>query len=389
MKVKEDKVKTEVKHKSSLKTKLSIIGPGIVLAATGIGSGDLITSTTAGAEFGITLAWAAIIGVCLKYILTEGVGRWTLATGYTILEGWRMMGRWATGYFFVYVMLFGLIYGAAIATANGLMMNLMVPSISVSIWAIIHSIIGFLLILLGKYKTFERVIVVLISIMFITVVGSAIMLIPGLANVPAKALIPGIPDGSLFRTLGIVGGIGGTMALAAYGYWIKEKGWHDKFYIPLMRMDVSVAYIMTGIFAVSLMVISAQFLYGSEIEITDTKGLEGFLYLYQTNFGLVPRLILNIGFWSATMSSLLGSWSGIPYLFADFIRVSKKKIQSKTIKRNTSTERKVSYKDPAYRFFLFWLSFPSLILLTVNQPVALILFYAALGSLFLPFLAIT
>src|SRR5699024_2130460 len=179
------------------------------------------------------------------------------------------------------------------------------------------------------------------------------------------------------------------MALAAYGYWIKEKGWHDKFYIPLMRMDVSVAYIMTGIFAVSLMVISAQFLYGSEIEITDTKGLEGFLYLYQTNFGLVPRLILNIGFWSATMSSLLGSWSGIPYLFADFIRVSKKKIQSKTIKRNTSTERKVSYKDPAYRFFLFWLSFPSLILLTVNQPVALILFYAALGSLFLPFLAIT
>src|SRR5699024_3526114 len=153
------------KKKSSLKTKLSVIGPGIVLAATGIGSGDLITSTTAGADFGITLAWAVILGVALKYVLTEGVGRWTLATGYTILEGWRLLGKWATGYFFIYVILFGLIYGAAIATANGLMMNLMIPAIPVWGWAIIHSIAGFLLILLVKYKTFEQIIVGLIRVM--------------------------------------------------------------------------------------------------------------------------------------------------------------------------------------------------------------------------------
>src|SRR5699024_11726718 len=113
MKVKEDKVKTEVKHKSSLKTKLSIIGPGIVLAATSIGSGDLITSTSAGADFGISLAWAAIIGVTLKFFVTEGVGRWTLDTGQTIVEGWRGLGKWTMVYFFIYATLFGLIYGSA------------------------------------------------------------------------------------------------------------------------------------------------------------------------------------------------------------------------------------------------------------------------------------
>lgn len=49
----------------------------------------------------------------------------------------------------------------------------------------------------------------------------------------------------------------------------------------------------------------------------------------------------------------------------------------------------VTSKDPAYRAFLAWLTFPSLLLLLFNQPVGLVLLYAALGSLFLPFLAIT
>src|SRR5699024_798778 len=123
--------------------------------------------------------------------------------------------------------------------------------------------------------------------------------------------------------------------------------------------------------------------------ITNAEGINGFLLLYETNFGTVPRYILNIGFWCATFSSLIGSWNGIPYLFADFIRVTKIKLKKNDVKRQSIKTKAVSNRDPAYKFFLFWLSFPSLILLTVNQPVGLVLFYAALGSLFLPFLAVT
>src|SRR5699024_1781273 len=157
------------------------------------------------------------------------------------------------------------------------------------VWAVLHSLAGSLLIWFGRYKVFEKLIIVLIGIMFLTVVGSAIMLIPRLSEMPTNALILGIPDGSIFRILGIVGGLGGTMALAAYGYWVKEKGWNDNRFVPLMRLDVSVAYIMTGLFAISLMIISAQFLYGSDIEITNAEGINGFLLLYEHNFGKVPR----------------------------------------------------------------------------------------------------
>src|SRR5690625_3417316 len=120
------KGKSKGKDKRSIK-KYSVVGPGIVLAATGIGAGDLVTSTVVGAQFGISLAWAVVIGVFLKYLLTEGVGRFTLATGRTIVEGWRSLGTWTMGYFSVYVSLFGIIYGAAIATTCGLMMYAMFP----------------------------------------------------------------------------------------------------------------------------------------------------------------------------------------------------------------------------------------------------------------------
>ena len=60
--------------------------------------------------------------------------------------------------------------------------------------------------------------------MFVTVVGSAAFAAPNLLDA-LQGLIPTIPEGGLIYTLSIAGGVGGTITLAAYGYWLKEKGW--------------------------------------------------------------------------------------------------------------------------------------------------------------------
>ncbi len=75
------------------------LGPGIVIAATGLGAGDLIAASVAGANYGIALLWAAMVGALLKFTLNEGLARWQLATGTTLLEGWgavfsSMLGVW-------------------------------------------------------------------------------------------------------------------------------------------------------------------------------------------------------------------------------------------------------------------------------------------------------
>ncbi|HEY6506894.1 MAG TPA: Nramp family divalent metal transporter, partial [Vicinamibacterales bacterium] len=69
--------------------RLSQFGPGLLLAATGIGVGDMVSSTIAGAEYGLTLVWALVFGVVIKFAITEGAARWQLATGATLIEGWR------------------------------------------------------------------------------------------------------------------------------------------------------------------------------------------------------------------------------------------------------------------------------------------------------------
>src|SRR5688500_13179831 len=66
----------------------TLVGPGLIVAATGIGSGDVVSATVGGATYGVVLLWAIAIGAFFKYILTEGIARWQLATGMTAIEGW-------------------------------------------------------------------------------------------------------------------------------------------------------------------------------------------------------------------------------------------------------------------------------------------------------------
>ena len=73
-----------------------LIGPGIVAAATGVGAGDLVATLIAGSRFGYALLWAAVLGCVVKIALAEGSARYHLATGSTMLEGWRSLGKWTS-----------------------------------------------------------------------------------------------------------------------------------------------------------------------------------------------------------------------------------------------------------------------------------------------------
>ena len=71
----------------SSKSLFSILGPGILVAATGVGAGDLATAAFAGSKLGVAVLWAVMLGALIKFFLTEGLTRWQLATGETLLEG--------------------------------------------------------------------------------------------------------------------------------------------------------------------------------------------------------------------------------------------------------------------------------------------------------------
>lgn len=362
------------------KEKAKLVGPGFVTAATGVGTGDLIAALVAGAAFGTTLGWAILLGSLFKFYFTEGIGRWQLATGKTILEGWHSLGKWATGYFGVYVVIWGFSYGAAAMSTSAIMMVTMFPIMPLWAWAVVHGLAGFALVLLGHYNLFEKVMTVMIGIMFITVVGSAVILLPDIGNI-VSGFVPRTGGSSLLLVLGLLGGVGGTITMASYGYWIREKNWVGKSWIPMMRMDSAVGYIITAIFTLSLLIVGAEFLYGTGIEINGEEGLVTLSNLFSEEFGSFARWMFLIGAWSAAFSSLLGVWNGVPYLFGDFVRLIRTK--------GAASKEKISQKDPAYRVYLAWLTFPPMLLLFFGQPVLLVILYGALGALFMPFLAIS
>ena len=94
------------------------LGPGLVVAAAGIGAGDVIPATVTGAAFGTRLAWALLACVALKFVLNEGVARWQLATGSTIIEACaQRLPKWVNGYFFLYLLLWTFFVGGSLTNA--------------------------------------------------------------------------------------------------------------------------------------------------------------------------------------------------------------------------------------------------------------------------------
>jgi Mn2+/Fe2+ NRAMP family transporter len=340
----------------------------------------MVSSLTAGTEYGTVLVWAVVLGAALKFALTEGLGRWFMATRTTILDGWRSMGLWASGYFVVYLALVTFFFGAAAPSASALATSAMFPGL-MPFWAVLHSVVfGFGISIIGKYGLFEWVMEIFVELMFVTVVGLALLLGPNIGELALGTILPRMPEGSLPFVLAVIGGVGGTFTLVSYTYWVRERGWRRPSWIPMMRIDLAVGYIMTGVFMVAMLVIGAELLFANGSSIADEAGLVTLSDPIKERFGAVASWLFLIGFWAAATSSITGAWNGGAYLFGDLVR---------SIRRVPEEEGEsyLSEKGILFRAFLVWITFPPMLLFTLDEPVLVVIIYASLGAFFMPFLS--
>ncbi|WP_026180881.1 Nramp family divalent metal transporter [Demetria terragena] len=369
---------TDVDSSSGPKWKL--VGPGLVVAATGVGAADLVATLIAGQKYGYALLWTVVIGCLMKVVLVEGAGRYSLATGKTIYEGWSTLGVWTHIYFVPYIVIWGFVYGGAALAGTGLPLNALFPFIDVKVGGILCGLIGLALVWVGKYGLFEKICAALGGLMFVTMVAAAIRTVPNLPEL-AKGLAPTIPDGGMVNVLSVAGGVGGTITLAAYGYWIREKGWVNEKSMRVMRLDNRVAYIVTGLFVAATLIVGAELLYSGGVAVkTSDEGLLDLGNILEDRYGVWFGKLFLIGFFSAAMSSLLGVWNGVSLMFADLV----------------GHLTKLPSDDPDrlgggkwYKAYILWLTFPPILLIMFGEPVWLILAYGVLGAVFMPFLAVT
>jgi len=365
----------------------SSIAPGILVAATGVGAGDLMTAGFAGSKLGVVVAWAAIAGALLKWVLNEGVARWQMATGTTLIEGWSThLGAWIRWVFLGYLVVWAVVTGGALISACGVAgYGLFTPGADPDTarlgWGIAHSILGVVLVFVGGYRLFARLMAGFIGIMFVAVVATAVLMRPDWSALGAGMITPTIPDtqDAIGWILGIIGGVGGTVTLLCYGYWIREAGRSGASGVRACRIDLAIGYSMTAVFGVAMIVI------GSRVTLTEGGAKMAPILANHVAgvMGPAGRWVFLVGFWGAVFSSLLGVWQSVPYLFADFLRM--KRGGDDTAQPAAPIDLS---KTTAYRVFLVALAIVPMAFL--GQKVERIqLAYAVLGAMFMPLLALT
>ena len=112
----------------------------------------------------------------------------------------------------------------------------------------------------------------------------------------------------LFTDVALIGGVGGTLTVLCYGYWIREEGRHGVEHLRSCRIDLATAYAMTAIFGLAVVVIGSRLGPlpggGATLVVAVARELEVAL----GEIGAIAKWAFLIGAWGAVFSSLFGVW---------------------------------------------------------------------------------
>jgi len=368
--------------RSSLSLWATALAPGLLVAATGVGAGDLVTNSIVGSTVGLTVLWGAALGAVMKWTASEGIARWQMATGTTLLEGWiAQLGGWVRWCFLGYFVLWSFAVGSALVNGCGVAGTALFPigdpATSKVIWGIVHSLVGLALVWFGGFKLFERAMALCIGLMFVTVLLTAIFCRPDWSAAFAGLFVPSIPAAGGHHLLAVVGGVGGTVTLLSYGYWISEVGREGRSGLRASRLDLAAGYTLTAFFGLAMIVV------GSKITLDEGSGAadlaERLAEQLELTLGPAGRWIFLLGFWGAVFTSLLGVWQGAPYLFADWRSLARGE--------DAATRRQIDLDQTTdYRLWLLAIALVPLVSLGLSVKVVQYA-YAVLGGFFMPFVA--
>ena len=363
---------------------LKLAGPGLVVAATGIGSGDVVSATVGGARYGVVLLWAIAAGAFFKFVLSEGIARWQLATGTTALEGWAdHLPSWVKWFFATYLIIWTVFVSAALTNACGVgIANLTGGAIAQPAGAVAHSLIGFAFVWLGGYGNFEKLMKLLVGVMAFSILVCAALTLHDPVPAAQGLLIPTIPSGSGTYVLSLIGGVGGSITMLSYNYWMREEKMRGAGFLSYVRGDIAIAYLFTALFGISIMLIASDALFAPGATLRNNEAVPRMAAALGALLGDFGRYAFSAGFWAAVFASLLGVWQSVPYLYADFYGI---------LKQMPSEQRLevVKVTSTPYRLALVFITLVPLPFAFTGQPIAIIVLYTIVGSLFVPFLAAT
>ena len=368
--------------------RIKYLGPSLIVTANIVGAGELIMTTTLGAEVGFIALWIILISCAVKVMIQLEFGKHAINTGETTLQAFTKLpgpkigrGHWSIWTWLLikavqFIQMGGMVGGVALA------MHIAIPQIPVWAWAWITALTTITLVLRSYYKRVESIAIILVSLFSVFTIFCVFLL----QSTPYAVSWSEISSGFDFQLPAAVVGV----ALAAFGitgmsseetisypYWCLEKGygkftgkrddsneWSEraKGWISVMYMDAFISMIIYTIATGAFYILGASILH---------------------RLDQVPRGYDTISTLSQIYTESVGPWAEGVFLFGAVIVLFSSLFINAATNQRTFTDAFaqlgiLNYEDEQTRnkWFTFWAIFlPSswaVLFVAVQAPVIMI-----------------
>jgi len=302
---------------------LAAVGPGLFLIGYNIGTGSVTTMAKAGAKYGMGLFWALALSALFTYVLMVAYGQLTLVSGQTALRNFRNHFRIGKG-LAIYVII-ALVAGELMAVMGvmGIVTDLLGEG-----WRLLFGTEGspflitfvltiglFTLLWFGRYKEFEKLLIVFVILMGVSFIVVFLMVKPEV-GVIVKGLVPSVPDED--GALQLVAAMAGTTCSAAVfivrSTVVAEKGWTIN-HLSTEKRDSLVSAGMMLFLSAIIMAVAAGTLHVMGLELTNTVEM---ISLFEPLGGKVAAAILILGIAGAGLSTVFPIILIAPWLICDY-----------------------------------------------------------------------
>ncbi|HEV3005229.1 MAG TPA: Nramp family divalent metal transporter, partial [Pirellulales bacterium] len=356
---------------ASLRSALGQIGPGIILAGSIIGTGELLLTTKLGADNGFLLLWLILFSCVIKVFVQVELGRYAISSGKPTLGALDEMPgpRWGTHWlvwWWFFMLLATVFQLGGMLGGVGQAMHLLLPrasevvaSLAASIspawgdflrrnpadpWAAATAVVAVILLLSGGYRRIERLTTFLVAaVTLVTVACVAALPFCGfpisLAEIKAgfSFTIPTAAVTVAFSAFGITGV--GASELYSYPYWCLEKGYarfsgrcapdegwtrRAKGWMRVLYLDAWVSMLVFTVATVAFYAMGATVLHRLDLHPQKQRMMEDLAQMYVQAFGHPwTKTVFLIGASVVLFKTLYVSVAGNSRLTADFLGLAR------------------------------------------------------------------
>lgn len=380
---------------------LKSIGPGLIITANIVGTGELIVTTRLGSQFGFTLLWFVIFGCFIKVFVQIEWGRYTVSEGVTSLEALNRLPGPRAGVSWA-VWLWTLMFVGTFFQLTGMMTTIAGMHSSPGTWA--HRGLALLtassvavLLIAGRYGFIERASTfMVVGFTLLTVLGVALVqgtewrmsgreVLSGLTfRIPEKDFLTAF---SAFAITGV-----GAAELIFYPIWLLEKGYaryvgprddspawieRARAWMRVLRTDAWISMAIYTVATVAFYLLGAAILHRQNLVVGDKELVATLSGMYRSAFGGAGTAIFTVGAFVVLYSTLFVSTASDGRLFADLLSLFG------VLRRGDDQLRRRTIHLGILGVLLFALG---LYLLWGEAPVSLVTVGAVAQGIMLPFL---